>query len=139
MKVLIAVDGSTFGAKALDFALANPAMFGSAELALIHVAHPVPPRAASAVGAEIVAAHYAHEHDDALRAARERLAAAGRRAAEIVTVGHPGALIAKEADEGGHDIVIMGSHGHGAVLGLLLGSTVSKVLANSKKPVLVVR
>ena len=39
----------------------------------------------------------------------------------------------------GHDLVLMGSHGHGALVGMLLGSTVSKVLAASKKPVLVVR
>lgn len=139
MKVLIAVDGSTFGAKALDYALGNPLMFGNASLTLIHVAQPLPPRAASAVGAEIVAAQYAHEHDEALRAARERLKVAGRSAAEVLKVGHPGALIAQEADEGGHDLVLMGSHGHGALVGMLLGSTVSKVLAASKKPVLVVR
>lgn len=139
MKILIAVDGSTFGAKALDYALGNPAMFGQATLTLIHVAQPLPPRAAAAVGAEIVAAQYAHEHDEALRAARDRLKAAGRSAAEVLKIGHPGTLVAQEADMGGHDLVVMGSHGHGALVGLLLGSTVSKVLATSKKPVLVVR
>lgn len=139
MKVLIAVDGSAFGAKALDYALDHPTLFGQAALTLIHIAHPLPPRAASAVGAEIVAAQYAHEHGEALRAARDRLKAAGRSAAEVLKVGHPGALVAQEAEEGGHDLVLMGSHGHGAFVGMLLGSTVSKVLAASKKPVLVVR
>lgn len=139
MKILIAIDGSAFGAKALDYALAHAAMFGQAELTLIHVSQPLPPRAAAAVGAEIVAAQHAHEHEEALRGAREKIAAAGRHAAEVCKVGHPGALIAQEADEGGHDLVLMGSHGHGAVVGLLLGSTVSKVLAASRKPVLVVR
>lgn len=139
MKILIAVDGSTYGAKALDYALDHPSMFGQSALTLIHVCHPVPPRAASAVGGEIVAAHYAHERDDALRAARERLKVAGRAAAEVLKVGHPGTLVAQEAEAGDYDLVLMGSHGHGALVGLLLGSTVSKVLAASRKPVLVVR
>ena len=139
MNVLIAVDGSTFGTRALDYVLARPAMFGQAALTLIHVAQPLPPRAAAAVGAEIVAAQYAHKHDDALREARARLAAAGRTAGEVLKVGHPGGLVAEEAEAGGYDAVVMGSHGHGALAGLLLGSTVSKVLASCRTPVLVVR
>lgn len=139
MKVLVAVDGSTFGLKALDSVLERPAMFGAAQLTLIHVALPLPPRAAAAVGAEIVAAQYAHEHDEALRVARERLAAAGRTANEVLKIGHPGSLVAAEADAGGYDMVVMGSHGHGALVGLLLGSTVSKVLAGCRTPLLVVR
>lgn len=139
MNVLIAVDGSAFGAKALEYVLAQPAMFGAAELVLIHVSQPLPPRAAAAVGAEIVAAQHAHEHDEALRAARERLASAGRGAREVLKVGHPGAIIADEAAQGGYDLVVMGSHGHGVLAGMLLGSTVSKVLASCRTPVLVVR
>lgn len=36
-------------------------------------------------------------------------------------------------------LVVMGSHGHGALTGLLLGSTVSAVLSLSKVPLLIVR
>jgi nucleotide-binding universal stress UspA family protein len=139
MKVLVAIDGSAHGAKALDYVLTQPAMFGQAELSLIHVSTPLPPRAAAAVGAEIVAAQHAHDHDEALRAARGRLAQAGRGAREVLKVGHPGVLVAEEAESGGHDLVVMGSHGHGALVGMLLGSTVSKVLAACRRPVLVVR
>jgi nucleotide-binding universal stress UspA family protein len=37
------------------------------------------------------------------------------------------------------DMVVMGSHGHGAFKKLVLGSVTTKVLAISKVPVLVVR
>jgi nucleotide-binding universal stress UspA family protein len=37
------------------------------------------------------------------------------------------------------DAIVMASHGHGAVGGLILGSETSRVLAHSKLPVLVVR
>ncbi len=139
MNVLIAIDGSTHGTRALDYVLANPAMFGHAKLTLMHVAQPLPLRAASAVGAEVVAAQYAHDHDDALRVARQHLAQANRVAREVLKVGHAGTLIAEEAENGGQDLVVMGSHGHGALVGMLLGSTVSKVLAASRRPLLVLR
>lgn len=139
MKVLIAIDGSPFGVRALEHVLGSAEMFGRADLTLIHVCHPLPPRAVAAVGAEIAQAQYAHDHEEALGAARERLKAAGRIAREVLKVGHPGTLIAEELDHAGHDLVVMGSHGHGSIAGLLLGSTVSKVLSASRKPVLVIR
>ncbi len=140
MRILVAIDGSRYGEAALDRALDLSARLAEpAELALIHVALPAPPRAAGAVGAEILESWYRHEHDGALAHARERLAAAGRRAVEITAVGSPGRLIAEHASDGGFDLVVMGSHGQGALTGLLLGSTVSAVLSLSKVPLLVVR
>jgi nucleotide-binding universal stress UspA family protein len=54
-------------------------------------------------------------------------------------VGHPADLIAKEADSGRYDLVMMGSHGHGLLSGLVLGSVATKVLAGCKVPLLLVR
>lgn len=139
MKILIAHDGSRFGAQALDYVLAPTTPFGAATIELIHVAHAVPARAAAAVGADIVAAHHAHEHEEALAEARARLAAAGRTAREHHAVGDPASKILEALASGGHDLVVMGSHGHGTVAGLLLGSVVTKVLSRSPVPVLVVR
>jgi nucleotide-binding universal stress UspA family protein len=139
MKILIAHDGSAFGGKALDHVLSPMAPYAGAEIELIHIAHAVPARAASAVGAEIVAAHHAHEHDEALSGACARLAAAGRTAREHRLVGDPASKIIETLAAGGYDLVVMGSHGHGTVAGFLLGSVVTKVLARSPVPVLVVR
>ena len=140
MRILIAIDGSHYGDAALDYVLKHLAQFGEVpELALIHVALAAPPRAAGAVGAEILESYYRHEHDTALAPARERLAAAGHQATEIKVVGSPGRLIAQQATEGQFDLVVMGSHGHGALAGLVMGSTVSTVLAASKVPLLIVR
>jgi len=140
MKILIAIDGSPYGDAALARALELNARLGvPAELTLIHVALTAPLRAAGAVGAEILQSYYRQEHEAALQKARAMLAASGTTATEITVVGAPGRLIAEHANEGGFDLVVMGSHGHGALAGLLLGSTVSAVLSLAKAPLLIVR
>lgn len=140
MRILVAIDGSHYGDAALAHALElNGRLSHPADLTLIHVALSAPPRAASAVGGEILQSYYQQEHDAALAKARETLKAAQREATEITCVGSPGRQIAEHANEGAFDLVVMGSHGHGALTGLLLGSTVSAVLSLTKVPLLIVR
>jgi len=57
----------------------------------------------------------------------------------IVERGDPVQQILKVADERNCDLIVMGSHGHGALEEALIGSTAKKVIRRSKKPVLVVR
>jgi nucleotide-binding universal stress UspA family protein len=54
-------------------------------------------------------------------------------------VGDPASLIAGLAERGGFNLVVIGSHGHSALGNMVLGSTVTKVLAHSKVPVLIIR
>ncbi len=57
----------------------------------------------------------------------------------LVERGDPVQQILKAADEQNCDLIVMGSHGHGALEEALVGSTTKKVVRRSKKPVLVVR
>ena len=54
-------------------------------------------------------------------------------------VGSAGETIAKMAEQGKFDLVVMGSHGHGALASLVMGSVATQVLAHCKVPVLLVR
>jgi hypothetical protein len=54
-------------------------------------------------------------------------------------VGDPGTVLARQAAEGGFDLVMLGSHGHGALGQLVTGSTVARLLSHAKTPVLVMR
>lgn len=62
-----------------------------------------------------------------------------RRVAQIHLVGDAAMCIARVAKEEHGDMIVMGSHGHGGLKSLLLGSVVSKTLALTRLPVLVVR
>jgi manganese transport protein len=56
----------------------------------------------------------------------------------MLRFGRPAEEIAKAADEAGLDLLVMGSHGHGGVGGLIYGETVAKVHHNIRVPLLVV-
>ena len=57
----------------------------------------------------------------------------------VVKTGIPEEHILREAEEGDFDVVVMGTHGHGAFADAMMGSTARRVLRRSQKPVLVIR
>lgn len=58
---------------------------------------------------------------------------------EVVEAGKPAQKIVDYINNNSIDLVVMGSVGHGAFSGALLGSVSQKVLAGSKAPVMVVK
>ncbi|AVV46905.1 universal stress protein [Streptomyces sp. P3] len=89
--------------------------------------------------------------DVADRDAQERWVrdAAGRSVAEI-TERHPGLTVATDVREGGPvetlvaaaaeaELLVLGSRGHGPVVGFLLGSVGQQVIAEAARPVVLVR
>jgi ACR3 family arsenite efflux pump ArsB/nucleotide-binding universal stress UspA family protein len=57
----------------------------------------------------------------------------------IVKVGNPVQQIVSTAQEGGFDLIIMGTHGHGKMEERIIGSTASDVIRLSDVPVMVIR
>ena len=57
----------------------------------------------------------------------------------IVRKGQPADNILEQAEAQQCDLIVMGSHGHGGLVGAVMGSTAQRVLRRSKIPVLVVR
>ena len=57
----------------------------------------------------------------------------------IVERGNPVEKILKHAEERHCDLIVMGTHGHGTLEDVMLGSTARRVIRRSKMPVLVVR
>ena len=140
MRILLAADGSKYTGRAVDYLIKHRRMFGaSAQPVLIHVRMPVPARAASALGRNTVDKYYDDEARKALAPARRKLDRAGIGYTQLVRIGDPATEIATQAAKGKFDMIIMGSHGHGVLSSLLIGSCASKVLAQTKVPVLLIR
>lgn len=140
MKILLAVDGSAYTKKMLAYLAAHDELFSaSSEFALMTVQLPLPPRARAAVGAETANAYYTEEADKVTAPAVKFLKRHGIDPKVVHKVGLPGAQIAKLAEDGKFDLVIMGSHGHSALGNLVMGSVATKVLARCSVPVLLVR
>ncbi len=140
MKILIAADGSKYTKQAINYLITHRDQFGAQpEIRLINVHHPLPGRAAAALGKSVIAKFYAEEAQKATAEARKILDKAGLKYSASNLVGDAGVLIAAQASKGGFDLVVMGSHGHSSLSNLVLGSVATKVLSLCKVPVLVIR
>ena len=140
MNILLAVDGSAFTKKMLAYLATHEELLaGSHQYTVITVQPPLPARARAALGKEVVDSYYAEEADKVLNPVCKFLTRHGLDAKRTVKVGPVGESIAKVADTGKFDLLVMGSHGHGALATLVMGSVTTHVLAHSRVPVLLVR
>ncbi len=140
MKILLAVDGSDYTRKMLDYVCANGALFDpSHAYTLFNAQPPLPPHARSALGSNVVQDYHGDEAKKVLDPALAALSARGLKADTHWKAGPVGDTIASFAEEGGYEMIIMGSHGHGALARLVMGSVTSQVLAQCGVPVLLIR
>jgi len=63
----------------------------------------------------------------------------GFKAAAYLQSGYPFEQIIEAANRLGVDLIVMGSHSHGGLMHLLLGSTAERVVQHARCPVLVVK
>jgi nucleotide-binding universal stress UspA family protein len=140
MKLLIAVDGSEHSDRAVDYVLSHwRKLDPELRLVLCHGDPPLPPHIGNALGSTAVGEYHADNATKALASASARFAAAGIAFDLQTSIGDPADVVLDAIRKSGADLVVMGSHGRGALRKLLLGSVVTKVLASSPGPVLGVR
>lgn len=139
MKTLIAVDGSEQTERMLAYLAHHNLLAAGNEYTVLTVVLELPRRAASYVNADVVKGYYQEEADKVLEPVRKFFADKGITAAFEFRMGHPAHEIARTAEEGGYDLVALGSHGHGALGNLLMGSVATKVVSQCKVPVLLLR
>lgn len=106
---------------------------------VLTVQSPLPTRARAALGKEVVDSYHAEEADKIMAPVAKFLGRHGVEAKRMYKVGPVGETIAKVADTGKFDLLVMGSHGHGALATLVVGSVTTQVLAHCKVPLLIVR
>jgi nucleotide-binding universal stress UspA family protein len=140
MKILLAVDGSLYTRKMLDYVTSNRTLFdASHEYTLLNTQPPLPPHARSAVGASMAQEYHREEAEKVIEPSLATLKASGLQATSAWKVGPAGETIARFAEDGKFEMLIMGTHGHGALTRLVMGSVTTQVLAHCGVPVLLIR
>jgi nucleotide-binding universal stress UspA family protein len=138
--ILVAIDGSPDADEALAQAI-DLAQAERSRLTLLSATTGPPVIAYASVGAaEVVAKSI----QDAEREAKQVLATGLERVPDdvsvtsLMSVKPARAAILRQIEEGGHDLLVMGSRGRGIVSATLLGSVSHFVLNHSPIPVLIV-
>ena len=140
MNMLLAVDGSDYTRHMVSYLVMHQLWQSPQDgYTLLHVVPAVPPHAAAALSHDIVQDYYSDEAEAVFGPLRALFEEHGVTVRCVSRVGHAADHIATMAQEGRFDLVVMGSHGHGALANLVLGSVATKVLAHCKVPLLIVR
>lgn len=140
MKILLAVDGSKFTKKMLAYLATHADLLNPANNYTVFTSPTLlPPRVQTAVGKPVVTSYYIEEAQKVIDPVCKFLLRHGINAKSSFKPGPAGAAIAKFAQDGKFDLVVMGSHGHTALANLVMGSVTTQVLAHCSVPVLLVR
>ena len=141
MKILLAVDGSAYTKKMLAYLAAHDELTtgGRHDYTVLTVQAQLPPRARAALGKDVIEQYYAEEAAKVLDPVSEFLGQNHVQPQRLSKVGPAGETIAKVAEEEKFDLIIMGTHGHGSLGKLVMGSVSTQVLAHCSVPVLLIR
>jgi len=161
-KILYATDLSETAVHCFAYAVSMANMYG-AGITILHVLAEIPGEEFitnmidSGTWNEIKARHYSEARDqligkkrdnvaikEVLQAFSEEAKADGDDQAFVtdeilIKNGDPAEIIIETAKEQNCDLIVMGTHGHGAITDVLIGSTAKRVVRQSTIPVLVIR
>lgn len=138
-RILVTTDGSPSSAEAVAFGV-ELASEHEAELIFVHVVPALDVVPSSGFG---MGGAFPHEPSKRDHVVLEEAAAIASEHGVISTTamlrGDTVNEIVAYADSHDVDLIVVGSRGHGAIAGALLGSVSRGVLGESKRPVLIVR
>jgi nucleotide-binding universal stress UspA family protein len=138
-KIVVGNDGSDHSVRALQTAIAIAKSLG-AELEIVHVSHlPVTFYAAAFETPIDLGQQMEALRKEAEARAQQVLDETGVEAKMVTLDGNPADALLEYADRSGADMIVVGSHGAGAVERFLLGSTSDRIVHHARCPVLVVR
>jgi nucleotide-binding universal stress UspA family protein len=138
--VLVPVDFSV-GEPAVTACAATLAKSMKAELVLLHVEAPEPAFVGYEAGPQTVrdsVARSIHKNADALHEIRDRLRDEGLKVESLLIQGPTVEKIVAEAVRLEADYIVVGSHGHGALFDLVVGSVSEGVIRHAPCPVVIV-
>lgn len=139
-RILVPIDFSSNSQLALDYARGLASRFDAA-LHLVHVCE-VPSLATPAIDAYAIA-YTDWSQKLGAEAEKELLAITpsltGLKVTTEILFGRAAPAIVKSAETNAADLIVMGTHGHGAVMHMLMGNVAERVVRTAACPVLTVR
>jgi nucleotide-binding universal stress UspA family protein len=139
MKILLAVDGSPHTKRMLSYIAAHDELLGPAhEYTAVAVVAAVPPQATRFLQADVLESYYQEQADMVLRPVAAFAEQQGWTFKPMHAIGHAPDAIAELAAAGRYDLIVMGTRGHGALAGAVLGSVTMRVVSQTRTPVLLV-
>ena len=136
-KILVPIDGSIPSKNAAKYA-ASLAKHNGAKVILLHAYGPIS-QLLSGKGLQLVKEELSSHAEKLLQEYKVLLEDCGASVTTMSRAGETGNVILNVADEIGCDLIVMGSRGHSAIEGAIMGSVAIKVLHGAKCPVLVTR
>lgn len=139
-RMLVPIDLSAGTERIVEQAAALAAAL-KAHMVMLHVAAPDPDFVGFDAGPDTVRAYMAEKYREehrAVQAVADRFREQGIDATALVVQGPTVEMILQEAEKLQVDLIVLGSHGHGAMYHLLLGSVSDGVIRGTEVPVLVV-
>ena len=137
-KILVATDASEYSKRALKTALELARKFNS-EVELLFVMHMPIMYDFSAYNYIVSPEQIEEEGELALGATLEGIDISNVILSKKKIQGDPAKVILQELEDQDFDLIVMGSHGYGAIAGSILGSVSQKVLHGAKRSILIVK
>ncbi|MDR3539551.1 MAG: universal stress protein [Desulfosporosinus sp.] len=138
-KILVATDASEYSKRALKTALELAQKFDAEVELLFVMIDPVVYGFGVADSYVVAPEQVEQDGERALETTLEGIDINGITLKKKKLHGNPGRIIIQEVEDETIDLVVMGSHGYGAILGSVLGSVSQKVLHGAKCSVLIVK
>ncbi|AMM26126.1 universal stress protein [Variovorax sp. PAMC 28711] len=141
MKILVAVDGSAFTRKALDYLVTHRHMFVEGNhLVVVHVCMGIPNHVAKHVSKDVVDSYYTEESAKVIDPLRAFFAEKNITDYSLeVRHGHAAEEILRTCRATGAELIVLGTHGHGIFGRALMGSVATKVIGEADISVLLVQ
>jgi nucleotide-binding universal stress UspA family protein len=138
--ILVPVDFSDVTPRVIETARSLARAFSS-RLVLLHISEPEPDFVGFEPGPMAVRTSVARDFKKEHHKLEELRTELANEPGSVLALHIQGPLVEKildEASKQGADLIVMGSHGHGALFEFLVGSVTSGVLRAAKAPVVVV-
>jgi nucleotide-binding universal stress UspA family protein len=141
-KILVPVDYSAASRAALELALGIAESFRAA----VHVVHVLELPLYSSLDMSVSISGFPAQSyvSYAQRRAAEEMSEflapeRNRELTQAIVTGEPSSMVLKIAEDGGYDLIVMGTHGRTGLKHLLLGSTAEWIVRHAPCPVLTTR